>query len=126
MGNEELRTILNIYFDPDLETAASTAENLREAGIDSEKFIKDMVVVLEEKIAEQRIQGGKKFKEDYHRLLDKEKGSELLETESAGLSYAYRKLENLSEEEIEEIKKDEKKLMLLKKLLRRNERNSEG
>lgn len=47
MSDEELLMLLSIYLNPEFETVESVKENLESAGIDAEKFRRDILERIE-------------------------------------------------------------------------------
>jgi hypothetical protein len=47
MGNEDLRTLLSIYLNPEFDTEEDIKENLKVAGIDAEQFTREVLARIE-------------------------------------------------------------------------------
>jgi hypothetical protein len=114
MTDEELRTLLYIYLNPEFDTEEEINENLKEAGIDAEQFTKDILAKIEKLKAQQKLNKGKQFKEDFYKRLNE---SELTNADIEELAFGYRdKQGSFTEEEQKELDEDKKKLALLKKI----------
>ena len=110
-----------ILHDTSLNTETDLEEYLNDAGIDGEKFITEMKEKIRLKIQEQLYAQGDKFRADYLDAIEEE--SEESEIYTGDLQFAFRKLDKIDGESIEELEKDRKKLKILKKL---SEKKSRG
>lgn len=127
MDADELRTLLNIYLNPEFEDQDSIRENLEEAGIDVESFIEEITFKLEKAEAERRLKEGQQFKNKYYTLLDSGEPEEVHEELAGALSYGFRnKSGELTEEEKADLEYDRKKIALIKKISGDNGSNSKG
>lgn len=110
MGKNDIDALLDFYLFSDLEDEEAVDEYLEQKGLDFNSFYEDLGAVLKKKKAELKIAAGKRFKEKY---LSKIKQM-LIESKAAGrrkeeLIYAFRKLEDLDENELIKILEEEEK-----------------
>ena len=118
MGKNDIDALLDFYLFSDLEDEKAVEEYLEEECIDFDSFYDDIGLMLKRKKAEIKIEKGKKLKEEYGKKLQ-----ELMENwKTTGnrkeeLRYAFRKMEELSDEELSSLADDDKKLELLKILI---------
>ncbi len=118
MGKNDIDALLDFYLFSDLEDEEAVDEYLEEEGLDFDSFYEDLGAKIKKKKAELKIAEGKRFKEKY---LSKIKQM-LIESKAAGrrkeeFRYAFRKLEDLDENELIKILDEEEKLEIIKNLL---------
>ncbi|RPI68958.1 MAG: hypothetical protein EHM47_13910, partial [Ignavibacteriales bacterium] len=91
MSNEELRTLLSIYLNPELESQEEIEQNLTESGIDADIFINDIINKIEETEADKKFSEGKIFRDKFYDMLKESKENneeEILDS----VSFGFRKL----------------------------------
>lgn len=111
----EINNFLDIYFESFYEIDEEDEKLLGEAGINLEEAEKNILDLIAKRKSVLKIEEGKKFKEKYHSIIKQKIKLILpnLEIKEPELAIAFRKLENKSPEEIDELMDDKMKLALI-------------
>jgi hypothetical protein len=112
---------INFILEETEENNKIIDEELKEAGLNTEKFQKKMLNIISDSEKQQKIENGRKLKILYQKLKQKIK-DETSELSNSGLQLAFRNFENdLSEKEKQSIIKDDMLLDKIAKELKKNE-----
>lgn len=126
MKQEKLINFLEFYLESEIEENEEFAESeedmsreLEEAGIDTESSkLKVLEMIAGAKI-EAKKERGKKFKEEFYKILKELKSSNhQIEIEAPELAMAFRKYDGSSD--IDDVLDDEEKMKLLEYLKKKN------
>ena len=120
--NKDWEVLRDFYLYSDLNDEKALDEYLAEKNIDIDEVAVEPHEFLRSKKAELLLAKGRKFKEDYLKSLGEAKIAETeheLVTPVEDYSFAYRKNGD-GNEDIDDTKKDEKKMDILKKLTKKN------
>ena len=113
---EDSRELISFITDPADDDDQYIDTYLADNGIDHKGFRENILSYLKEKKAEVLINKGRRFKEKFYNLLWDDPQFKVYS--EAEFALGFRKLEELEEGEMDDIKEDELKLRLLQELVK--------
>ena len=123
MTNNQLINFVEFYFEESIndsdedEDINFISKELEDAGIDAERSEEKILEMIKTAKVEAKIEGGKKFKDEFYKLLRNLKSNmPEIEKEEPELAMAFRKLKDSPENEDNDMIEDNVKLKLMEYL----------
>jgi hypothetical protein len=123
MTNNQLINFVEFYFEESIndsdedEDINFISKELEDAGIDAERSEEKILEMINMAKVEAKIEGGKKFKDEFYKLLGNLKSNmPEIEKEEPELALAFRKLKDSPENEDNDMIEDNVKLKLMEYL----------
>jgi ribosomal protein L11 methylase PrmA len=114
---DRLDNFIELYFEAIEENIEEVIEQLKEEGIDPEEEQQDILRLIQRKKAEIKLQEGEKFKQYYQDATKPASSKPQTESSVSTPRLAARKqTEEFTENEADDIKLEEEKLRLIKKI----------
>jgi len=121
--NKDEQVLLDFYLFSDLNDETYLDTYLKVKDLDIEFIAANLSEFLEHKQAELKLEAGRKFREQYLKVINEERlneaENEVFSTADSDMILAYRKASGSLEEEDKDIFDDLRKMKILKKLTRK-------